>query len=113
MPGSRLNNSLKFLLININILFAVFGLVIVAFAFYLYFANWGDLDPGFFIGMGTIILLFGVAMTLTACIGCQGIAKQTKKYGELFVALCSAVQYCFKIFFSAEGGCFIFRCYCF
>lgn len=54
---------------------------LIAFSFYLYFADWGNLDPGFFIGSGTILLLFGLSVALTSCVGCQGIAKQTKKYG--------------------------------
>ena len=78
---SLLNLSLGMGLILVNVLIAVIGMCMVGFAFYLYFANWGNLDPGFFIGTASIVLLFGVTLTLTAAVGCQGIGKQTKKYG--------------------------------
>ncbi len=79
--ASRLNNFVKFIMINANILLSFFGLFFFGFAFYLWFANWGDLDPGFFVGTGLIFALFGLSTTIVSCIGCQGINNQIGKYG--------------------------------
>jgi amino acid transporter len=80
--ASKLNNFVKFVMINANILLSFIGLFFFGFAFYLWFANWGDLDPGFFVGTGVIFALFGLSVTIIACIGCQGINNQTGKYGK-------------------------------
>lgn len=95
----RLNNVLKFALLNINIFFSFLGLAFFGFSFYLWFANWGkmtdeiaildswkvfdsgNLETGFFTGTGAILLLFGVAVILVSCIGCQGVDSQSAKYG--------------------------------
>ena len=81
---ARLNNIVKFIMINVNILITFAGTFFVGFAFYLWFANWGDLDPGFFVGTGVILALFGVSTSIAGCIGCQGINHQTIKFGKKF-----------------------------
>ena len=37
----QINNSIKFILLNINILFALFGLALFGGALYLWCADWG------------------------------------------------------------------------
>lgn len=76
---SRLNNVIKFCVLNVNILFFLFGLLFIALACYLWFANWGNLDPGFFLGSGLIAALFGIAITMISCLASQGVKYQTFK----------------------------------
>eukprot|EP01039_Chlorochromonas_danica_P004507 gene4507-4943_t len=78
---SRLNNFIKFSMINLNILASLIGLALFAFSFYLWFSDWGALDKGFFAGMGALIFLFGLLILFASCIGCQGITNQTVKFG--------------------------------
>jgi hypothetical protein len=54
----------------------------IGFSLYLFFANWGDLDPGFFIGSGLIVLLFGLLVAFVSCFGCQGVNNQNEKIGK-------------------------------
>lgn len=76
---SRLNNIIKFVVLNINIIYFLVGLTFVGLALYLWCANWGDLDPGFFLGSGLICALFGLAVAMTTCLAAQGIKNQTFK----------------------------------
>lgn len=78
---SRLNNIIKFVLLNMNILMCFFGSFFIGFACYLWFANWGSLGPSFFIGIGFVSALFGLGLGILSCIGCQGINNQTRKLG--------------------------------
>jgi hypothetical protein len=55
-----------------------------AFALYLYFANWGNLDPGFFIGTATILLFFGTTLCAAASVGCAA-NKDDESKGIFFV----------------------------
>ncbi len=79
---SRLNNFLKFVLINLNIIVSFVGLTLFGFSFYLWFADWGSLDKGFFKGIGAIVFLFSLCVILSSFIGCQGIANQTVKFSK-------------------------------
>lgn len=79
--NNRLNNIVKFILINVYIILCFIGLFFFGFAFYLWFANWGDLEPGFFVGTGVIVALFGLVISFTSCLGCIGINNQAIKYG--------------------------------
>eukprot|EP01040_Poterioochromonas_malhamensis_P015278 gene15278-17080_t len=79
---SRLNNIIKFVLLNMNILMCFIGSFFVGLAFYLWFADFGSLSKSFFIGVGFISALFGLVLGLLSCIGCQGINNQTRKFGE-------------------------------
>ena len=81
---SRLNNIIKFVLLNMNILMCFFGSFFIGFACYLWFANWGSLGPSFFIGIGFVSALFGLGLGILSCIGCQGINNQTRKLGNHF-----------------------------
>jgi hypothetical protein len=78
---SRLNNIIKFVLLNMNIFMCFIGFFFFVFSFYLWFANWGKLGKDFFIRFGFVSLLFGLALSILSCIGCQGINNQTRKFG--------------------------------
>lgn len=81
---SRINNTVKFLVFHINIVILLIGLAFFGFAMYLFFANWGDLDPNFFVGMGTIVMLFGLFVMMCTLVGGYGLDKQTEKYGKIY-----------------------------
>lgn len=78
---SRLNNIIKFALLNLNIFLCFIGTFFIGFAFYLWFANWGSLGTNFFIGLGFVSALLGLVLGLVSCMGCQGINNQTRKFG--------------------------------
>lgn len=79
---ARLNNIVKFILLNMNIFLCFVGTFFIGFAFYLWFADWGSLGTGFFVGLGFISALFGIVLALLSCIGCQGINHQLRKFGS-------------------------------
>lgn len=79
---SRINNFVKFAMINLNIVLSLIGLALFGFAFYLWFSDWGALDKGFFQGIGGAVFLFGLAIVFGSCVGCQGISNQTVKFGK-------------------------------
>ncbi len=84
---SRLNNILKFIVLNINILYFLFGFLFIGIACYLWFANWGSLDPGFFLGSGIILCLLGIAIAIVSCLAGQGIKFQTFKRGGYYLLI--------------------------
>jgi hypothetical protein len=81
MP-SVLNGYIKFIMLNLNITAGSFGLALFGFSFYLWFADWGDLDTGFFLGIGTLVFLFGLCILFASCIGCQGISNQAQSLSK-------------------------------
>ena len=80
---NKINNMVKFIMINANIMLSFLGLFLFGSAFYLWFANWGQLDPSFFVGTGVIIALFGISIVIISYIGCQGVNTQARKFREL------------------------------
>jgi hypothetical protein len=76
---SRLNNSLKFALINVNMIFSVFGLFLVAIAVYLFVGNFGKLDPGLFQGTALVVGFAGTTVIVSSILGCQGANNQNQK----------------------------------
>jgi hypothetical protein len=85
---ARLNNTLKFILLNVNVIFAVFGLFIFGFALYLLAGNFGELDPGFFVGIGLVFIFMGLTVMFASCLGCQGAANQNEKFGMFYSCIC-------------------------
>ena len=77
----RLNNMLKFIIFHVNFLFSILGLCFMGLAIYIMVANWGQLDPGFFQGVGAILFIAGFIMALAASMGNFGITHQRYKYG--------------------------------
>jgi len=67
--------------LNVNILYFLVGFFFIGVALYLWIANWGNLDPGFFIGSGIICCLLGIAIATVSCLAGQGIKFQTFKRG--------------------------------
>lgn len=91
---ARFNNTLKFILINTNIIFAVFGLFMMGLSLYLFFGNFGELDPGFFVGTALVILFTGSSIVVASCIGCQGATNQNQKFGKPAPTRHAAVSCC-------------------
>ena len=79
---ARLNNILKFLLMNVNVIFATIGLAFFAFSLYLFAGNFGELDPEFFLGVGLILCFVGLSIMFGSCLGCQGAANQNERLGK-------------------------------
>jgi len=48
-------------------------------AIYVMLANWGTLDPSFFLGSGLVLLLFGLIVCLIAYLGYNGVRYQRTK----------------------------------
>lgn len=76
---SRINEWTKFILMQVNFFFAMFGLTLVGMAIYVLAANWGSLDPAFFTGGGIVLCLFGLIIAFVAYIGCLGVVNQRRK----------------------------------
>lgn len=56
---AKLNNALKFIIFHVNFLFSILGLAFMGFGIYVMVADWGQLDKGFFLGTGVVLLLVG------------------------------------------------------
>lgn len=80
---SRLNNIIKLIVVNINIVLFLWGIIVLGMALYLLTADWGGLDQGFFVGVGCITGLLGLIVSMTSCLGCIGIDRQTEKLGGI------------------------------
>lgn len=78
---ARLNNALKFMLMNVNIIFATIGLLFFALSLYLFAGNFGQLDKDFFVGIGLVFTFIGLSVMLASCLGCQGAVNQNEKFG--------------------------------
>ena len=80
---ARINNTLKFILLNVNILFSMFGVFLLAVALYMFAGNFGQLDPEFFLGVGLVLVFVGASTIAATIIGCQGVGNQNKRLGNL------------------------------
>jgi hypothetical protein len=80
---AQINALVKFIMININIFLSFIGFFMFGLAMYLWCSNWGNLDPGFFIGSGIVLALFGISLFFLGCIGCMSIDYQTRKLSKL------------------------------
>jgi len=78
-PRSRVNEWAKFIVTQSNFIFSTMGLVVIAGAIYAFFADFGNLDKGFFLSYGLLFFLFGVIMTCMAWLGGQGVFYQRKE----------------------------------
>jgi len=104
-PRSRLNEWTKFILMQVNFFFAMFGLTLVGLAIYVLSANWGSLDPAFFRGGGVVLMLFGLLVTCVAYLGCLGVQNQRRKspYTEWQgMRLLGIYQVCLTLALAAE-----------
>lgn len=76
---SRLNNILKFIVFQLNTILGLLGIVLFIFSAYSLFADWGDLDASFFIGISLGGVCAGISLLLISSLGSMGIEFQTKK----------------------------------
>jgi len=106
---SRLNNIIKFVLLNMNILMCFIGSFFVGLAFYLWFADFGSLSKSFFIGVGFISALFGLVLGLLSCIGCQGINNQTRKFGFYWTGRRIIALHCVCLILGLIGEVFVLK----
>jgi len=74
--ASPCNERLRSFVRQVNYIFTMFGLTLMGLAIYVLFANWGALDPNFFLGSGLVLLLFGLIITLIAYLGYKGVMYQ-------------------------------------
>ena len=80
----NLNNFVKQTVLNVNFLFFVLAVTLIALSVFVLVSDWGTLDPSFFIGWGIIAILFGSIIILVAILGCLGVQYQRKRTGILF-----------------------------
>eukprot|EP01041_Mallomonas_annulata_P012025 gene12025-25193_t len=78
----RINNSIKWAVMNINFVSFMFAIAIIAIASYLMASQWGDLDSAFFTGWGVVLVLFGVAVSLVSFLGCFAVLFQIQRKGR-------------------------------
>ena len=78
---SRINNINKFVVWNLNSIIGYLGWFIYAIALYAIFADWGDLDTSFFLGLGITMACFGYVLVLGASIGSLAVLYQNVKEG--------------------------------
>lgn len=77
----RINNSVKWLVMNINFLWSNIGLCLIGLAIFALVSDWGSLDKYFFITWGTIGILFGSIVMLISILGCMGVTHQARREG--------------------------------
>ena len=59
-PRSPMNEFAKFIVNQSNFIFTCLGLIMMAIAFYSFFADFGEIDRGYFLGFGLCCFLFGL-----------------------------------------------------
>jgi hypothetical protein len=60
------------------------GLCLIGLSIYILVADWGQLDPGFFTGVGSILLISGFISSVASIMGNFGITHQRIKYGLFY-----------------------------
>jgi uncharacterized membrane protein len=70
---STLNDTLRFVVLYINVVFLLIGLLFMAIALYLIFSDWGSLDKDFFVGAGIVVVLLGFVVFLVSVLGFVGV----------------------------------------
>ena len=78
-PRSRVNEWAKFIVTQANFFLTLFGVVVFAGSIYTFFADFGDLDKGFFLGGGIMLFLFSIIVVMVAYLGGQGVYYQRKE----------------------------------
>ena len=76
---ARLNNILKFILFQLNTVLGLLGIFIFIGSAYSLFADWGELDASFFMGMSLGGCCAGLSLLLISSLGSMGIEFQNKK----------------------------------
>jgi hypothetical protein len=88
---STLNDTIRFFVLYLNVLFLLLGLLLIAVAFYLIFADWGSLDKNFFVGAGVVVILLGFVIFLVSGVGFVGVVFNLDYKGGTIFDLVSAV----------------------
>lgn len=83
----RLNNAIKNIFFDVNIFLFFIGLVLIGIALYVIFADWGGLDPSFFLGTGIAVALFGLLLCCLCVVGMLGVRLQEKSAGMCYFSL--------------------------
>ena len=78
---SRLNNLIKWFIMNINFFYSAMAVTTIALAIFVLVSDWGSLDPGFFLGWGISAILFSLLINMMTYVGCLGVSNQGKKSG--------------------------------
>jgi hypothetical protein len=76
---NRWNTHFRNWLNNLNGLFQFLSFLCFALSIYVFAADWGDLDPAFFNGIGAISILFSFIIFCTVYIGDKGITYQLER----------------------------------
>lgn len=79
MPRS--NDFVKKIVMHTNIFFSMIGVFLFGLSFYIIFADWGSLDPGFFLGIGINGCCISGILFLISSIGGLGVSNQSKIQG--------------------------------
>jgi len=70
------NRQIKVSIKRINTVVLFLAVCIIGLALYVICSNWGNLDPGFFLGSGLVLMLFGLVLALLALLGRYGVKKR-------------------------------------
>lgn len=75
----KLNNFLKWVVMNVNLLYAAVALVAIILSVIVLVSDWGSLDRGFFMGWCIVIILFSTLIVMISLLGCMGVSHQSEK----------------------------------
>ncbi|CAE7669480.1 unnamed protein product [Symbiodinium microadriaticum] len=75
----RLNNMIKWLVMNVNLIYAAVALVSIILAVLVMVSDWGSLDRGFFLGWCIVVILFSVLILMISLLGCMGVSHQSEQ----------------------------------
>lgn len=78
---SRINNINKFIVWNLNSIIGLIGILVLVLSLYAVFADWGDLDSSFFLGLGIACALFGYSLILGGSVGTLAVLYQNVRTG--------------------------------
>jgi hypothetical protein len=77
--ANKLNTRFRNWLNNLNALFQFISFLTFCLSIYIFVADWGNLDPGFFNGVASIMLLWSIIVFSTVYIGDKGITYQLEQ----------------------------------
>ena len=77
----KINKYIVYVVNQVNFVFGMVGFSVFCTSFWIMFAQWGDIDASFFLGVGLLTLIFGLFLISLACLGCLSTSFQPKKIG--------------------------------
>ena len=78
---ARLNELNKLIVFPVAVIIGGIGVVVFALSLYVIFANWGNLNPAFFLGIGIAGAMFGMCLIFYCMIGRLAVRYQDLKTG--------------------------------